>query len=1484
MKRRDFLSTKRIGLWAGAVILVLALGIGAMQGSTFASIPSHPEHQYGANSLSLPPSGIPPKRKVDQANNDAATIATPTSTPTPCGPMATPVLTSLVGHVTWQGSTQPDPKQVQPLTLTLFMSGPVISRVDSPNLTTSASGVFTMSVSTLYPGTYQWRVKGRRSLANSGSLVLPPNGSAVEMGLMRVGDANDDNVVNAGDFNILKGQFGQSGSNLAADFNNDGAVGAQDFNLLKGNFGQSGSPDLCPMCPSGPSVSELFGSANPVEGRTFKGWFVAESDPDGNIVPATGNVAESHTDLSISGRGPSMGFARTYNSLASNILGPMGFGWTDNYNMYVEGAANAVVHQENGSTAPFVGSGSPGSSYTHDPRVLAELSRSLDGTYVFTHTQDLTRYTFNAQGKLTEIRDRNNYATTLAYNGNGQLQTVTDPVGRSLAFTYGCGLLLSVTGPGPDPGGQTVTFTYGPDGNLSSATDVAGNMIQYEYDAQRRMLERRDALLANTNYAYDSLGRVVSATSAMSRTTQFAYTTSFPNNVATITDPRGNITKDTYLSNRLVSVIESTGTAQQATWQFAWGGGYVSGLASMTDANNHTWSNTWDAKGNKLTSTDPLSRTTRYAYNTTNDLLVVTDTLGITNTYTYDSGGNPLSMSRPLTQTNQLALTTYTYDAAHPGDMVSMTDPLGRTSTYTYDAYGYPASSTDPLTHTTILTNDILGRVLSTTSPRGSTNAFAYDPYGDVTVITDSRGYTTTYTYDPNRNVVSARDANDHVTTYDYNPDHELIQETRPDSTHSNMAYDNASNVISQTNGLGQTTTYSFDSFNRPTTTTDALGRATTYNYDLAGRLTGITDAEGRTTTYGYDATDERTSTSYSDGTTHNVTYTYDSEGRRTQMTDGTGTTSYNYDSLHRLRRSQNGADKIVKYSYDLNNNLTQLVYPSNSMTVTYGYDPADRLTSVNDGLGHTTQYGYDPDNDPTDITYPNGVAAAIGYDANGDVASINHSASGTNILSLTYERTGKGLLSLANESGAGISGVEPHSYNHDGLDRLLGDQLNSPTTFSNRTWTYNGGYEIPQSGYESSSAPPSMVNRTHDAANELTHLAETRGPVIARDQTFLYNPDGDRIQQIDNLAGSAINYTYDQADRLTDYNGVAQYAYNGDGLRMSKTQSGSTTEQFTWAVQPRANGSIVMVDQTGTEVTRYVYGLGGTPLEQVATDGQVYFYHTDQLGSVRALTDGSGAVVNTYTYEPYGAVTASTGTVSNPFGYAGEYTDSESGFSHMMSRYYDPATQQFLTVDPLVANTEQAYAYAGDDPLNATGSSGNSGRIKENGQWWAGRTPTTDPHRRRDSGVLGGEPDIVWNDVGSLTLTASDLTQPGGGAAGRAVPGRLKWQVINLKRGITSSMDAWSRKRGITSSMGREMIEDGSVESAKLKWQTITLKRGITSSMDAWKWRKAVLDGKVDQARAVGPVDVVGEDGTPEGRYTFKRAWPHKISGPSLN
>jgi hypothetical protein len=154
--------------------------------------------------------------------------------------------------VTWQGRpAQPNALQQVGITLTL-KSG--TTEVNYPLQNTDANGFFTVPVSSMLNGAYNWRVKNPKFLANSGTVNLSgaPQ-TSVEMGMMRAGDCNNDNVVTATDFGILKPTYGKGlgdpGYDDRADFTGEGIVSVTDFNFLKNNFGLSGSPPLGPFRP-----------------------------------------------------------------------------------------------------------------------------------------------------------------------------------------------------------------------------------------------------------------------------------------------------------------------------------------------------------------------------------------------------------------------------------------------------------------------------------------------------------------------------------------------------------------------------------------------------------------------------------------------------------------------------------------------------------------------------------------------------------------------------------------------------------------------------------------------------------------------------------------------------------------------------------------------------------------------------------------------------------------------------------------------------------------------------------------------------------------------------------------------------------------------------------------------------------------------------------------------------------------------------------
>jgi RHS repeat-associated protein len=1103
-------------------------------------------------------------------------------------------------------------------------------------------------------------------------------------------------------------------------------------------------------------VDETLGGCNPSNGG------ICRQEGSYPVTLPTGNFWHTFDDLSVPGRGPALHFMRTYNSLPASFnlpAGPLGSpGWTHTYNMDVQWfcengpACNSyhyVVDQENGSTVLFDHSGT-----TYSPRngAHATLISDTSGVLIFTRTQSQEKFIFSCNmnsggvcsstgdpvaGKLLKIVDHNNYTTTLSYTTTGTLagflNIVTDPAGRSLQMSYsqygGIWVLTRVQ----DAIGRHVDFTYDSNHDLRMAADVAGKVSSFTYDSSHHILtmtDPRNGTVTNTYGVGD--GMVVQQTDPLSHTLTFDYRqescfSNFDRTIATSTTTLGFTSVYTTAcaeyagDHRILQATYNPNQPDAATWTYHFDDpAHPWDRTGTQDPLGHVYTATYDTKGNLLTSTDPLNRTTSFAYNTLNQPLVITDARQIPITYTYDIRGNLTSITRPITETGQTITSTFGYDPARPGDVLTATNTLGNKWLFAYNANGYITSSTNPLAATTVYTPDNIGRLLNIRLPSDITpTVFTYNAWGAPTRITDTLGYTTVYTYDGNRNLTNVADPNRRVTTYTYDLANQLNRITQPDGTHSDYGYDADGNVIAQTNALTQTTHYSYDVFERLISSTDPLTRTTVYTYDLASRLTALEDPLARRTTYGYDPANQLTGITYSDGTTPNVAFGYNAVGQRTVMTDGIGTTDYTYDSLGRLTEVQQGNARTVQYQYDLASRLWKLTYPNfgstGVLTVTHGYDAANRLTSVTDWLTNLTQFGYDPKGNLTSIAYPNGVQARLGYDAANQVITTTQAVTTTPFLSLTYTLDPAGLLASAGEQ-RGTAVRDQHGYTYDPLNRLTGDDLSVSQTIS-RTWSYDGATEITQTTYRLNGGDPTISTRTYDAANELKTLIErgSDGPAT-KDLSFSYDADGNRTQQVNHLTSSTTNYSYDQADRLIDFaNGLVEktYSYNGDGLRLQKTNAGiglPQTIDYTWDVG--AGLPLLLQDNTAS----YIYGPGGLLIEQITAGGTPYYYHTDRLGSVRALTNGSGTVVNTTDYDAYGQPTSTSGSVANPFGYAGEYTDSETGFLYLRARYYDPATQQFLTVDPLLAATAQAYNYAGGNPLNATDPSGRRWSVEGGG------------------------------------------------------------------------------------------------------------------------------------------------------------------------
>jgi RHS repeat-associated protein len=1029
-----------------------------------------------------------------------------------------------------------------------------------------------------------------------------------------------------------------------------------------------------------------------------------------------GNFFHTFGDLSIPGRGNAINLARTYNSDAafSAVDSPFGYGWSSSYGISLAaGPTQTVIHQEDGSQVTFDLSGSVW--VPHVPRTIATLTHNGNGTWTFVRKAAET-VTFDSTGRLSALSDRNGYVTAVTYP-TSSTQVITDPAGRTLTLTFTGAHITSAA----DSAGRTLTYTYGGSGNLTDVIDVGGGHWVFTYDTSHRMLTMRypkfygDTTTTPTPVVtnhYNASGWVDWQSDPLGRVTSFDYTT-VPGSTK-ISDPKGNVTLNTYSSGFLTSVTKGYGTAQAATWAF----GYDPITGSPTevfDPNGHVSSVYVDSNGNPTATVDALGRVTKTTYNAFNEPTSVTDPAGVTTTASYDTAGNVMSRSTPLLAADGVTVltnqtTTYNYGGTTPvyaGDVTSIVDPLGKTWTYRYDTYGDPVSTTAPPTpenasgnKTTYAYDTARGWLTSTVAPKGNlsganpsdyTTTIGHDLYGRVTSTKDPLWssatpllHQATQHYDANGNLDSSVDANGNGTSYTYDAAGQLLTVTRPDTTTLRNDYWADGSLHNQYDGANQATTYAYDALGRLTSTTDPLVRVTTYTYDPAGTLLSKKDPGGSCpssacTTRTYDAANQLTGITYSDGTTPNVSgLQYDADGRRTRMTDGTGTSVWAYDSLGRLTTSTNGASSSLGYTYDIANRPTGLAYPGGTQNVTRSYDDAGRLSSVTDWSSRATSFTYDANSNLVGTTYPNGTSVASSVDRTDAMMGSTLTGPGpTTLASLTYTRDGAGQL--ASQSGTGLS-QPSESYGYNGLEQLS---------------TVNGSAAL---AYDHADNLTQLRGATqaYDVASELTSSTPSGGSATA----YGYDTRGNRTSMTA-PASSAVPYGYDQANRLTNFNsGAATYAYDGNGMRASKTVAGVGTA-FTWDV----SGGLPLAVKAGT--TSYVYGPGGLPLEQVASDGTTQWLFHDQLGSTRALTDSSGAVVGTWAYDPYGKVVASSGTATTPFGFTGEWTDAETGFVYLRARYYDPATGQFLSRDPLAAITGSAYGYVFGDPLNGIDPSG---------------------------------------------------------------------------------------------------------------------------------------------------------------------------------
>jgi len=153
-------------------------------------------------------------------------------------------------------------------------------------------------------------------------------------------------------------------------------------------------------------------------------------------------------------------------------------------------------------------------------------------------------------------------------------------------------------------------------------------------------------------------------------------------------------------------------------------------------------------------------------------------------------------------------------------------------------------------------------------------------------------------------------------------------------------------------------------------------------------------------------------------------------------------------------------------------------------------------------------------------------------------------------------------------------------------------------------------------------------------------------------------------------------------------------------GQRVNQTVSATVTA---YLLDTQPGLAKVIAADNGTTVNRYVHDMTGIHSHKDSAGNWEHVVQ-DGLGSVRGVYANDLSDLYTAQYSPYGEVWDSTGTGQTDFGYTGEWTD-QNDLVHLRARYLDPATGNFISLDPM--ETANRYGYVGGNPINRVDPSG---------------------------------------------------------------------------------------------------------------------------------------------------------------------------------
>ena len=601
-------------------------------------------------------------------------------------------------------------------------------------------------------------------------------------------------------------------------------------------------------------------------------------------------------------------------------------------------------------------------------------------------------------------------------------------------------------------------------------------------------------------------------------------------------------------------------------------------------------------------------------------------------------------------------------------DMVRLIDERAE-DTYEYSG-NYITGITDVMGNKTQMTRDSRGNIATLTDPIGNTSNLEYNLIDQLKAAENLAGLRTEYVYDKNGNVTQVTNKN--KTTG-------VILNTTFNQ------YNELGIVKSSTDPLSRTIAYEYDKNANMTKVNAPNGKDILFtNYDDANRLKNISYVGDSTTwAYDYDRNDNITSVT-KNGSTQTL-YSYDDLDRIkivTFPTNGgyTYNTEYTYNPIGQLLDIKHSPVSTtlpsIRYDYD-RGNMNVNVYDPNSGTASFMHDTEGRVKKsfMSSGTNYLNYRDYNSIGQLTRVYTENNI--------------------GTALVHITYEYDKNGNMTQATNLIANSSIL----YEYDTINQLTAEKYYTSGTLTKQiTYKYESQYGGLLGNRTERTVTEGGTSTTntyrYDAANELasvdgvTYTFDANGNMTQGSRTYVYNAENQLIQIID--GGTTI----------------AQYEYNDQGLR-SKKVAGSLTEYYYYD-----NGHLSYITNASNNLkyffTQDAHGNLLNMIDWTAVPHKTYWYVFDAHQNVLGMVDNSGQFAVTYTYNGFGEITSSTGTVTtgdgrllrdaNPFRYASYQYDSESGFYYLKSRYYIPFMGRYLTKDKVPGNN--SYVYCNNNPV----------------------------------------------------------------------------------------------------------------------------------------------------------------------------------------